>query len=75
MTIDAMRLVAPAFAFGLSYAVIVQNGGLSTRVARSTLNKGNYLGSGRLRRRAGPAITRSGPRQRMALGGAASDSR
>jgi hypothetical protein len=75
MMIDAMRLVAPAFAFGLSYAAIVPKAGLAFRPVRSTLNKGNYLASGRLVRRAGPSIARSGPRKRMALRGTASDSR
>lgn len=73
MTIDAMRLVAPAFAFGISFAIIVQKAGLPSRPARSTLSERNYLASGR--RRAGPSIARSGPRQRISLGGTASDSR
>lgn len=74
MMIDAMRLVAPAFAFGLSYAVIVQKAGLPSGPARTTPNKGSNVAGSRVRRRAGTSMTRS-PRHRIALEGAASDSR
>lgn len=75
MMIDGMRLMAPAFVFGLSYAAIGLKAGLRSIPARRTLNKGMPLRSRRLGRRARPFQPAQVSDRRIAWGGTASGRR
>jgi hypothetical protein len=52
MSIDAMRLVAPAFAFGLSYATILSRASLVPNLSRDNFGRAARRARVRLRRRA-----------------------
>jgi hypothetical protein len=76
MMIDAMRLVAPAFTFGLAYATVLMGANLSLIPGRRVLNRATYPFRPRPRRAMGASRPAQIARDRgTTFGGGAGDGR